>query len=124
MPIVIWGIQGQKFAFFVGPKCQKLKNFYFLFLFFATIARKSHLGSPMTKICIFLVPNYLSHAAANTAAFCNTFLPSGKAVLVRSVFAHIHAKFETKNSFRNFFIIIYAFLQGLNSWSDHGDGGY
>ena len=45
-------------------------------------------GSPMTHICIFLGPNYLPHAATNTAAyrcislFCNTFLPLGKAVLV------------------------------------------
>ena len=45
-------------------------------------------GSPMTKIYIFWGPNYLPHATTNTAAykciflFCNTFLPSWKAVLV------------------------------------------
>ena len=49
---------------------------------------KSICGSPMTNISIFLGPNYLPHVVINTAAykyislFCNTFLPSGKAVLV------------------------------------------
>ena len=42
----------------------------------------------MTKILIFWGPNYLLHATTNTAAykcftlFSNTFLPSGKTVLV------------------------------------------
>ena len=47
-------------------------------------------GSLVTEICIFSGPTYLPHGATNTAAykcislFYNTFLPSGKAVLVFS----------------------------------------
>ena len=52
-------------------------------------------GFKMTKICIFGGPNYLPRSTTNTAAykcislFCNTFLPSGKAVLVLADFARI-----------------------------------
>ena len=52
------------------------------------ILKKVLWGSPMMNICIFWGSNCLPHAATNSAAykcislFCNTFLPSGKAVLV------------------------------------------
>ena len=86
----VGGCPMNKLKKIVGQKCPRLlnlcqnteKNC------FATNAPKSHLRSPVTKISIFWGPNYLTHAVTNTAAytcislFCNTLLPSGKAVLV------------------------------------------
>ena len=75
-----------KIYIFCGPKmpkteeklAKKLQTFWG-----ATNAPKSHLGSPMTKMCIFWGPNYLPHAAYKCISlFCNTFLASEKAVLI------------------------------------------
>ena len=97
-PKVILGSPLIKICIILGPKNAN-------FLFCSNTPKVICVVSPMTKICvfwwpkmqknkicIFVGPNYLPHAATNTAAykcislFCNTFLPSGKAILVQCRF--------------------------------------
>ena len=91
-PEVIWWCPMTKICILCGPKmpknggkkiCKKPQKFCL-----PQMPRKLFSGTPVTEMCIFWGPNTLPHATTNTAAykciclFCNTFLPSGKAVLV------------------------------------------